>query len=157
MPSLKPSASAVQTIPFLYRLLIQTIEPIFTIGGSYVGLTQLNFYLHSMTRGAVTLAPNANFIGTQLVGGWMFFAFTEAVVLRAIDDLNVWQWIIYGMLLSDVAYCHSVAQAVGGWGEFVKVQNWTVDDWTVTLMTLPFVLSRVCIALGIGLKKAKRE
>jgi hypothetical protein len=57
-----------------------------------------------------------------------------------------------GMLLSDLAYTHSVAEAVGGWQEWVILQNWTVEDWFVTITTWPFVLTRIAIVLGIGFK-----
>lgn len=55
-----------------------------------------------------------------------------------------------GMLLSDVCYTHSCAQAVGGWSEWVKIGEWTAEDWMVTVTTWPFVLARVAIVLGIG-------
>ena len=57
-----------------------------------------------------------------------------------------------GMLLSDLAYCHSCAQAVGGWGVWLVVANWTAEDWLVNLMTWPFVLARCAIVFGIGRK-----
>jgi hypothetical protein len=58
------------------------------------------------------------------------------------------------MLLSDLAYIHSVAEALGGWHEWLQVQNWTAEDWVVTITTYPFVLSRIAIVLGIGLRES---
>jgi len=47
---------------------------------------------------------------------------------------------------------HSCAQAIGGWGVWVQVGGWSVDDWAVTVSTLPFVFARVLIASGVGLR-----
>lgn len=106
-----------------------------------------------MSREAVTsIQPGTDFIYTELAGGWLFFAFTEAVIFRLMDDVRMWRLLCFGMLLSDIAYCHSCAQAVGGWSTWVVLSSWTAADWTVTLTTWPFVLARIAIALGLGLR-----
>jgi len=103
-----------------------------------------------MTRENLTsIQPASHFIYTELAGGWLHFAFTEAVVLRLVDDVRVWRLLCIGMLLSDVLYLHSAAEALGGWAEYAKLAEWTVQDWVVTLSTLPFLLTRVGIVLGI--------
>lgn len=56
------------------------------------------------------------------------------------------------MLMSDALYTHSCAEAVGGWGTWLMVSDWTRDDWIVFVTTWPFVLSRLTIMLGFGLK-----
>ena len=33
-----------------------------------------------------------------------------------------------------------------------RVGGWSVDDWAVTVSTLPFVFARVLIASGVGLR-----
>ena len=53
------------------------------------------------------------------------------------------------ILLSDVLYTHSLAQAVGGWGEWIVLSKWTVMDWAAAVGTWPFVLVRVGIVLGL--------
>lgn len=77
-------------------------------------------------------------------------------MLRLVDDVRTWKLLCMGMLLSDLAYMHSVAQGVGGWAEWVNVLHWTSDDWTVTIMTLPFVLARLVIVLGVGAKRTSK-
>jgi hypothetical protein len=106
-----------------------------------------------MTRHTLTtIDPASEFIYTQLVGGWLHFAFVEGVVLRFVDDYRVWRLSCLGMLVSDTFFLHSCAQAIGGWGVWLRVGGWSVDDWAVTVSTLPFVFARVLIASGVGLR-----
>lgn len=110
-------------------------------------------YTRTMTRHTFTsIDPASEFIYTELLGGWLHFAFTEAVVLRLVDDYRVWRILCVGMLLSDAAYVHSCAQAVGGWGVWGDVGGWTVDEWVVTLSTWPFVVVRLLIVSGVGMR-----
>ena len=87
----------------------------------------------------------------------MFISFTEAIIFRLVDDLKLWRLLCMGILLSDIAYCHSCAEAVGGWGEWVRLANWTMDDWIVTVTTWPFVFARLAIVFGIGLEQKERN
>ncbi|KAK4897379.1 hypothetical protein LTR27_004899 [Elasticomyces elasticus] len=143
---------ATTAVPLLYRVLLQYIEPLFTLGGIALVLMKPEQYLQTMTRGTVALARSSDWLMTELAGGWMHFAFTEVVVLRLIDDLRVWKLLCIGMLLSDLAYTYSLVQAVGGWAEWVQLSHWTSDDWMATILTLPFVLTRVAILAEVGLK-----
>lgn len=108
-------------------------------------------YLTTMTRHQVAFASDTRFLYTELGGAWLYFAFVEAVVFRMFDDLRLWRILCAGMLLSDFAYCHSAAQAVGGWGPWCTLSEWTVEDWTVLVTTAPMVLSRILIVLGVGI------
>ncbi|KAK3072591.1 hypothetical protein LTR53_006545 [Teratosphaeriaceae sp. CCFEE 6253] len=157
-----PPASTLKasaTVPLLYRVLLLYLEPLFALGGVALILLRPEQYLTTMTRGAVASlgAPQADFIHTQLAGGWLHFAWTEAIMLRLVDDLRVWKLLCMGMLLSDAFYTHSMAQGLGGWGEWVQVAKWTAEDWAVTITTLPFFLVRLCIVLGIGLKSTPKR
>lgn len=93
-----------------------------------------------------------HFIFTELSGAWLMFAFYEAVVLRALDDVRIWRLLCAGMLLSDVLYAHSCAEALGGWSEWVKVGNWRSEDWAVLVGTAPFLVVRILVVLGLGFK-----
>ena len=144
---------ASTTIPSLCRIPLLYFEPLFALAGAILVYVDPLIYVSQLTRNNVrTLDASANFIYTELAGAWLHFAFTEAVVLRFVDDVRVWRLLCMGMLLSDIPYCHSVAQAVGGWGEWLIVSHWTREDWIAAVTTWPFVLSRVAIVLGIGFK-----
>ncbi|KAL0930362.1 uncharacterized protein CTRU02_214437 [Colletotrichum truncatum] len=149
-PRVPISASAA--VPAIYQILFMTIEPIFALLGSVMTLHAPNQYLAGLTRNSHPYAPNTRFLFTQLSGSWLFFAFTEGVVLRLFDDLDLWRVVCAGMLLSDAAYCHGTAQAIGGWKVWLNYSEWTVEDYVIFYSTAPMVLVRILIVLGIGVK-----
>ena len=157
-PTSNTKATSSSAIPYLYRFALFYLEPLFATGGVLLALTKPENYVSTMTRRVTTsIDPSTNFIYTELAGTWLYFAFTEAVVLRFIDDLRIWRLLCVGMLLSDIAYCHSCAEAVGGWSVWLVVWKWSIDDWTVTMTTWPFLLVRIAIVLGIGVKDAASD
>ncbi|KAJ4385450.1 hypothetical protein N0V93_009878 [Gnomoniopsis smithogilvyi] len=151
--STTPSAKA--TLPFIYRLIILTIEPAFAVMGSMLVLSNPAMYAGSVTRHSVTFTPDTTFLYTGLGGAWLYFAFVEAVVLRLIDDLFLWRVLCFGMLFSDFLFLHSMAQAVGGWAIYSDLTGWTAEDWAGMAGTAPMVLTRIFIVLGIGFRRDK--
>ncbi|OIW33040.1 hypothetical protein CONLIGDRAFT_651819 [Coniochaeta ligniaria NRRL 30616] len=152
--------STAATLPSIYRLTLTTLEPLFALNGALLAFFNPQSYLSTMTRDTATLTPGTRFLYTELGGAWLYFAFVEAVVLRQFDDLRLWRLLCAAMLLSDVAYCRSVAQAVGGWGQWVVLSDWTAADHAVFWSTAPCALVRVLVVLGIGARKvpaAKKE
>lgn len=149
-----PPTKATTSIPAVYRVLINTLEPLFAFSGAILLLIKPQQYLDSLTRGQGGGAydPSQQWVYTQLSGGWLLIVFLEAVILRLVDDLRVWRLVCIGILLSDICYTHSCAQALGGWSEWLNVTHWTLEDWTVTITTWPFVLTRVAIVLGFGIR-----
>lgn len=145
--------SAKASVPYFYRLILLTIEPLFALMGSVLVLIDPGTYLGSITRHSVAFTPDTTFLYTSLAGSWSYFAFVEAVVLRSFDDLALWRVLCAGMLLSDFAFCHSTAQAVGGWGIYVNVWDWTPEDYVAFATTAPMVLTRILLVLGVGLKR----
>lgn len=154
MSSSSPSAKA--TLPFIYRLIILTIEPAFAVMGSLLVLTNPAMYAGSVTRHAVTFTEDTTFLYTGLGGAWLYFAFVEAVVLRLVDDLFLWRVLCFGMLLSDFTFLHSMAQAVGGWAVYSDLAAWTAEDWAGMAGTAPMVLTRIIIVLGIGFRQGAK-
>lgn len=154
-----PKTGQSTAIPYLYRFLLLNVEPLFALNGAILVLFKPDMYLSTMTRGMLsTIQPSSRFIYTQLAGGWLFLAFAEGVILRLVDDLRVWRLLCLGILLgSDIAYCHSCAQALGGWDVWLRVMDWTKEDWAVSLGTWPFVFVRLAIVMGIGFKRTTPE
>ncbi|KAK5998908.1 hypothetical protein PT974_01292 [Cladobotryum mycophilum] len=146
-----PIISATKSTPFLYRLTLLTLEPICAVLGAYSTYFTPAGYLETMTRGLVPYATSSRFLYTELSGAWLYFAFVEAVVLRAYDDLRLWRLLCAGMLLSDVLYCTSAVQAVGGWASWATLGAWTAGDWSVFVASLPPMLVRIFLILGIGI------
>ncbi|EMC93800.1 hypothetical protein BAUCODRAFT_75051 [Baudoinia panamericana UAMH 10762] len=156
MPQHRPTVSASTAIPSPLRVMLLYVEPLFALSGVATVLLNPDKYTSTLTRGNVIHTdPRLAFLWTTVVGGWLHFAFTEAVVLRLVDDLGVWRLLCIGMLLSDLAYTHSCAQALGGWAEWVDVTRWTSEDWVVTVTTWPFIVVRMAIVFGIGVRVPK--
>lgn len=145
--------SATAAIPYIYRLILTTIEPVFATSGAVLAFRDPGGYLSTMTRNSASFEPNTAFLYTELGGSWLYFSFIEAVVLRRFNDLRLWKYLCFAMLLSDAAYCHSVAQAVGGWGAWSSLSHWTTEDWVVFFTTAPMTIVRILIVLGVGLKE----
>lgn len=143
---------ASATIPFAYRLILTTIEPIVALGGAAQLLLSPATYLAILTRNRGTFTDDSAFLYTEVGGAVLYFTFIGAVVLRCFGDARLWRLVYSGMLLSDAAYCHSVAQAVGGWASYSRIQDWTVEDYLHFMFTAFVVLTRILVVLGIGLK-----
>ncbi|RSL56825.1 hypothetical protein CEP53_006660, partial [Fusarium sp. AF-6] len=109
-----------------------------------------------MTRGSIPFAQSNAFIYTQIGGSWLYFAFIEGVVMRMFDDLALWRVLCTGMLLSDIWYCAGTVQGVGGLANWTNLAAWTDDDWITMVSTLPMVIVRVLIVLGIGVSVSSR-
>ena len=142
--------SATASLPALYRHTLTTIEPLFALNGAVLAFFTPQTYLSTMTRDSALLTPNTTFLYTEIGGAWLYFAFVEAVVLRQFDDLRLWRMLCWAMLLSDAAYCVSVAQALGGWGAWMALSDWTVSDHAVFWSTVPVALVRLLVVLGVG-------
>lgn len=149
-------SSAKAALPFIYRLIILTIEPAFAVMGSLLVLRNPAMYAGSVTRHSVTFTPDTAFLYTGLGGAWLYFAFVEAVVLRLFDDLSLWRFLCFGMLFSDFLFLHSMAQAVGGWAVYSDLAAWTAEDWAGMAGTAPMVLTRILIVLGIGFRSDRK-
>lgn len=145
---------ATTAIPAILRILITTFEPLFAFAGVILLFINPQQYLSSLTRGqgAETYKPSQQWVYTQLAGGWLLIVFLETVLLRLVDDLRVWRLTCVAILISDVCYTHSCAQAVGGWSEWLNVTHWTTEDWIAFATTWPFVLSRIAIVTGVGIE-----
>ncbi|KAJ6443603.1 suppressor protein stp22 of temperature-sensitive alpha-factor receptor and arginine permease [Purpureocillium lavendulum] len=157
---MKPQTATVPAsaaLPLVYRLVLTVLEPFLAASGAVMVFRTPQDYLTTITRHGDTFEPNSTFLYTAMGGSWLYFAFIEAVVLRLFDDLRLWRVLCAGMLLSDAAFCHSTAQAVGGWAAWADTSAWTKDDHLVFWTTAPMVLVRVLIVLGIGVKVAARD
>lgn len=144
---------ATASIPYPYRLTLTTLEPLIAFGGVLHAFTAPESYLDTMTRGAVPYDPRTHFLYTQLAGSWLFFVFLMVFMLRRFDDVGVWRWVCFGGLLQDGLFFWSVAEAVGGWGVWGDVRGWEGSDWLVLLTSVPGLLARALVVLGVGVKE----
>ncbi|KAK1755854.1 hypothetical protein QBC47DRAFT_402016 [Echria macrotheca] len=138
----------IPTLPFI---TLTIIEPLMSLNGVRIALTNPNLLIHTyLTRGAVSYVPETQTLYTQLAGFWLLFAYLEFFVLRPRrDDLWLWKRVCFGFLVSDVVYFWAAAQGVGGWGTWVDVSEWTGDEWTVSLGALWPGVMRGVVVFGL--------
>ena len=75
------------TIPYLFRFPLLYLEPVFALCGAILVFINPQQYASTMTRGLIqSVDSSSDFIYTELGGGWLHFAFTEAIVLRIIEE-----------------------------------------------------------------------
>lgn len=144
---------ATASIPRAYRLALTTLEPLLAFGGVLHTLSAPEDYLSTMTRSRVPYDPRTHFLYTQLAGSWLLFVFLGALALRRFDDVGVWRWVCAGGLLQDALFVWSVAEAVGGWGVWGDVGGWEGTDWLVFWTSVPGLLARLLVVLGVGVRK----
>ena len=144
---------ATASIPYPYRLTLTTLEPLIAFGGVLQALAAPESYLSTMTRGTVPYDPGTHFLYTQLAGSWLLFVFLMVFALRRFDDVGVWRWVCAGGLLQDGLFVWSVAESVGGWGVWRDVRGWGGSDWLVFWTSVPGLLARVLVVLGVGVKE----
>jgi hypothetical protein len=145
--------SARATLPKIYQYMLLTIEPIFALNGARIAIMDPPELFTIMTGRKPPFDTGSTFLYTGLAAAWAVFAFNEAVVLRMFDDLRLWTMLCWGMLLSDMLYLHSTAQALGGWGEWIQVDRWRIEDWLVMASSFGPFLVRVLVILKVGFKR----
>lgn len=149
----KTITPATAAVPFLFRFILTVLEPLAALSGAWMCLRDPGSYKTIMTRDAFPFAASETFMYTTVGGSWIYFSFIEAVVMRLFDDVRLWRFLCAGILINDAAYCHAIAQAVGGWNVWLDVSGWTKDDHVVFWSTMPLVIVRILIVSGVGLKK----
>ncbi|KAK4125583.1 hypothetical protein N657DRAFT_642324 [Parathielavia appendiculata] len=148
-----PTASTA--LPLAYRLTLLVLEPLRALNGAVMTFRAPADYVAHVTHKPALYSPANQFLYMQLGGAWLLFAFNEAVVLRLVDDLRVWRLLCWGMLVSDIVYHVSSVQAVGGWGEFVRVGEWNTFDWAVFASAVVPMVVRLLVVAGVGVKTNK--
>ncbi|KAJ5022734.1 hypothetical protein J3E72DRAFT_16772 [Bipolaris maydis] len=140
--------------PLIYILWHLYLEPVFALGGVYRLHFNPESYFDFMpsTSG---YSASSQIVCDQLASAYLFFAFTEGVLLRVVDDKRTWRWILFGLLLCDLGHCYAAWCEMGykifgpeGWGG--------KDGVTNSLNVLP-VLIRTGYLLGIGVPEGETK
>lgn len=89
----------------------------------------------------------------QLASTYLLFAFIEGVLLRVVDDIKTWRWIVFGLALCDAGHIYAAWREMGT--ELVlSPWLWSQKDVvTNTLNVLP-LLTRMAFLLGVGVRKS---
>lgn len=142
---MSPTISAKTAVPFVYRLILLTIEPFFAVMGSILVFRDPATYAGSTTRHLVSFTPDTKFLYTALGGSWLFFAFVEAVILRFFDEyVNLENWLQYLDRLKLPGSSFSVRMLIF---KLHSLSLWRVLCLGMLLSDIPFMFS---MAQGVG-------
>ncbi|KAL6712734.1 hypothetical protein ACLMJK_009672 [Lecanora helva] len=159
VPTTMPASSS--PIPRIYRILFLYFEPAAAFGGVVINLFDPIQYLQSLSPAASssTYSPLTQPIYEQLAAHLLFFAWSQAIVLRSTNDTRVWKAILFGMFLCDVIHLFASYRILGA-EVFMNPTKWRWEEWVNFVMLYGPGSLRLAFCAGIGLgrpqKKAKR-
>ncbi|RFU77463.1 hypothetical protein TARUN_4766 [Trichoderma arundinaceum] len=145
-------------IPFAYRALFLYFEPAAASFGAWLLHFRPETFLKTMSPVAKYAADN-QVIYDQLAATYILFAFVEAVILRATNDLHLWKGILIGILVCDAIHLYGSWTALGG-AVFWDPRSWRPEDWVNLGSLWGQAAVRLAFVTGVGLKQdvpAKRE
>ncbi|TAQ85719.1 hypothetical protein B7494_g5942 [Chlorociboria aeruginascens] len=141
-------------LPAAYTTFFLFLEPITALAGaSYAYLDPLAYlqmtHLGSSPSYVSTIPLATTVVLKQLANLYLFFALTEALVLRSTSDLRVWRTLLSCMLLADFGHLYSVS----GLGPDIYWQAWTWNSmhWGNVAVVYTGALMRMSFLSGIGL------
>ncbi|KAL6709701.1 hypothetical protein ACN47E_001129 [Coniothyrium glycines] len=148
---------APRGIPFFYLLWHLYLEPLFALGGVY--------HLHFVPATYFTFMPaptsyhRASQIAyDQLAATYLLFAFIEGVLMRVVDDMRTWRYIVFGLALCDAGHCYAAWCEMGTtW--MVSPGEWSAKDGVTNFLNVLPLVTRVAFLLGVGVRsegKGKR-
>lgn len=144
-------------VPFPYILFFLWIEPVATLVGAFYAWVQPYTYLKlqhaaSAPFSILGLPLGTNVVLRQLGNMYLAFAFNEAFVLRATDDLRVWRVLLLGLLIADFGHLYSCLPL--GLTAYYDFANWNGIDYGNFLFVYLGALTRICFLSGVGFPSA---
>ncbi|EMD00504.1 hypothetical protein BAUCODRAFT_172118 [Baudoinia panamericana UAMH 10762] len=149
-------SAAVPVIPLIYRLFFLYIEPVFTAIGAIYALDVFGLQHEYMqltyptSAGLLGASKRESIILNQLGNMYFIFAFNEALVLRATNDLRVWRIFLLGLLIADLGHLYSVHSV--GVGIYWSAWAWNSMYWGNLGFVYLGATMRTCFLLGLGLQ-----
>ncbi|MCJ1456859.1 hypothetical protein MMC28_007225 [Mycoblastus sanguinarius] len=145
-------------IPLLYRFLFLYFEPLGATFGTLVNLFDPVRYLQSLspTATASAYSPLTQPIYDQLAAHLLFFAWSQAIVLRSTSDTKVWKAVLFGMFLCDVLHLFASYRVLGA-GIFFDPGRWRWEEWVNFIMLYGPGGLRLAFCAGVGLGEGEQK
>ena len=135
-------------IPFFYRLWHLYLEPIGALGGVY--------HLHFVPReyfdympATSQYSPQSQIVCDQLAATYLLFAWIEGVLLRVVDDVRIWKYILFGLALCDAGHIFAAWQSAGTEWIF-SPWLWDGRDIVTNILNVLPLITRVAFICGVG-------
>ncbi|KAI0402155.1 hypothetical protein F4802DRAFT_386582 [Xylaria palmicola] len=139
-------------IPWAYRFLFTTIEPLLATSGAINAFFSPSTLLGA-TVPSVPYSPALSPLFTQMTGAWLMLAFHDLVTLRSAafrDDVRAWRHTLAASAVSDLFYTASLIQSMGT-ALFFNPLRWDMmTAVAVTTAVTPF-FGKLCFLAGVGL------
>ena len=146
------------SIPLPYRAFFLYIEPVATLAGAFYAWFKPSYYLQltdSASAPGILGLPLATEVALRQLGNLYFcFAFNEALVLRATNDVKVWRILLLGLLVADFGHlftCYPLGLRL-----YYDVLNWNAIDAGNIGFVYCGALTRICFLLGVGFAKSSK-
>ena len=134
--------------PFVYLLWHLYLEPIFALGGTYhLHWAPAEYFTFMPSTSAYH--PDSQIAYDQLASAYLFFAFTEGVLMRVVKDRKTWWWIVLGLILCDLGHCYAAWCEMGTRG-VLDLGSWSQKDVVTNSLNLLPVLVRAAYLVGLG-------
>lgn len=138
-----------RNIPLFYTLWHLYIEPLAALAGIYQLHCAPTLY-HNFMPASASYNPTSQIVYDQLASTYLLFAFIEGVVLRAVEDMRTWRYILFGFALCDVGHCYAAWCEMGTRG-VLDLAAWTAGDWVTNVFNVLPLLTRGAFLMGAGL------
>ncbi|PHH66112.1 hypothetical protein CDD81_175 [Ophiocordyceps australis] len=144
-------------LPAAYRAFFLLIEPMSALVGAFFNQFRQRHYLELLDAASAPSqnVPLATSVAlSQLANMYLFFALTEALVLRSTWDLVVWRKLLLVMLIADFGHLYSMRQL--GPAIYYDFTSWNAGDWGNVPWVYAGATMRICFLAGLGLHGSRR-
>lgn len=97
-------------------------------------------------------SSSSQIVCDQLASAYLMFAFIEGVLLRVVDDMRTWWWIVLGLALCDAGHCYAAWCEMGTW-LLLSPWEWDQKDVVTNVLNLLPLVTRIAFLCGVGIKK----
>jgi hypothetical protein len=145
------------TVPLYYDIYFRWIDPITSIATTL--LVFFNRDLILAQAGPVAERsqqdPVLDPLMWQLAGLYLLIAILQGGLLRYTDDLGVWKFTNFGIMVVDVLIVCSLVELKARTPEGLSVSGMRPEDWVNWVLTILAVVNWLAFILDIGLKPSK--
>jgi hypothetical protein len=147
------SSSEPHPVPFIYRLILTTVDPLFCILGTYTHLAQPADTFSGYSPHAPAPTPPTIFLLDNLSTIFIMLFVMEVGLLRFTHprDIMAWRVVQAGGVLVDVVMTYGAVRSMMAEGRWGDMGQWRGDDWKNVVGNSVFGLVRLGCALGIGM------
>jgi hypothetical protein len=138
-------------IPPFYRIFFTWVDPIIAASGVWLGFAAPDTMVNSLLPGGVH-DHQIKFIFQQHGGGMLNIALLSAGLLRASNDLKVWNWVQGSILAVDFVGLYSIWDALRSQSRlnFGALRS---EDWGCIAITGFVTVLRILFLVGVGFNK----